>query len=425
MSLWRIAWNYLWNRWFTTTLTIVSVAMAVGLISAILTIRNETKKRFEEEQLAYDIVVGGPGSPLQLVLNAIYYMDKPTFPMLYDDYLRLKDIEIEGEKVVSYAFPIMLGDTYSHDNFRIVGTTHDIFDYPWESDTSREKRYPFQIAEGRFFEAPMEAVIGHRVARESGLKIGSEFVGRHGTIDLGTLAEFDHADDKYNVVGILKPSATSNDRAIFVDMQSVWDMHDEHDDEQDDAHGHEEDLGGRKISAVLIDLESSAYRFAFMERVLEMQIGTPAMPIIQIMNLYNQILEPAVVVMKAVGYVVVVISALSIMIGLYLSIIQRKRDLAIMRALGASAYEIFGAVMIEAFLVTAIGVLCGWGLGKIVALGLGVYMSENYGLTIHSVATSTEELKFFAIVMFVGLFSGIVPAWQAYQSDIAEDLQST
>lgn len=423
MSLWQIAWNYLWNRWFTTTLTIVSVAMAVGLISSILTIRNETRKRFEEEQQAYDIVVGGPGSPLQIVLNAIYYMDRPSFPMAYRDYLRLKD-----EEDVTYAFPVMLGDTYGSEKFRIVGTVREIFDYPWESDITNEKRYPFQLEKGRFFEAPLEAVVGYRVARETGLDIGNQFTGIHGTVDMGELGEFNHANEQYTVVGILKPSATSNDRAIFVNLETVWTMHDEHGDEEDhdDAeHAHHEELDDRKISAVLIDLESSAYRFSFMERVLDMQIGTPAIPVVQIMNLYNQILEPAVVVMKAVGYVVVVISALSIMIGLYLSIIQRRRDLAIMRALGASRGEIFGAVMIEAFLVTGIGVLCGWGLGKVVALGLGAYMSENYGLTIHSVATSVEELQFFAIVMFVGLFSGLVPAWQAYQSDIAEDLQSS
>jgi len=131
------------------------------------------------------------------------------------------------------------------------------------------------------------------------------------------------------------------------------------------------------------------------------------------------------IILMAVGYVVVVISALSIMIGLYLSIIQRKRDLAIMRALGASAYEIFGAVMIEALMVTLIGIASGWVLGKVVAAGLGVYMSQNYGFTMHGISTSPEELKFFAIVAFVGLFAGIVPAWQAYQADIAEDLQST
>lgn len=415
MSLWRIAWNYLWDRWFTTALTILSVALAVGLISATLTIRNETRKRFEEEQSAWDIVVGGrQGSPLQLVLNAIYYLDNPPGNMLYSDYLRLKE-----EENVAYAFPVSLGDRYS--DFRIVGTIPEIFDYPWTSDVTLEKRYPFKLkddGESRFFERPMEAVLGYRVARDTGLKIGDQFAGTHGSEAMAGLAEFDHGDESYTVVGILQASATSNNRAIFVDLESVWDLHDDYADEE----ATDDDL---QVTAVLIDLESSAQRFTFMQHILDEYKATPAIPVNEIMNLYNQLLGPAMIILMAVGYVVVVISALSIMIGLYLSIIQRKRDLAIMRALGASAYEIFGAVMIEALMVTLIGIASGWVLGKVVAAGLGVYMSQNYGFTMHGISTSPEELKFFAIVAFVGLFAGIVPAWQAYQADIAEDLQST
>lgn len=162
MSLWRIAWIYLWSRMLTTGLTILSVALAVGLISAILTLRNETRARFEEEQQAYDIVVGPPGSPLQLVLNAVYYLDRPTGALPYSVYERLKTHED-----VVHAFPIGLGDTYK--GFRIVGTIPEIFDYPWTSPVTGEDRYPFQLEEGRFFEKPLEAVLGYLVARNTGL----------------------------------------------------------------------------------------------------------------------------------------------------------------------------------------------------------------------------------------------------------------
>ena len=434
MSLWHIAWNYLWNRWFTTALTILSVAMAVGLISAIMTVKNETQKRFEEEQLAYDVVVGPQGSPLQLVLNAIYYMDQPTGGMAYSDYLKIK-----AEEDVIHAFPVGLGDTYQ--TFRIVGTEKEIFEYPWTSDTKKDadgewvKRYPFQIRDGRFFDSSMEAVIGHRVANETGLTVGSTFSGTHGTMDLG-----DHEGELYTVVGVLKPSGTSNDRAIFVSLESVWELHADHseDEEAGDAHANEtaEEHAGhaheteihkedQKITAVLVDLHSGGYRFGFMGYIYDNYPCTPASPVDQISNLYDQILAPIIAILRSVGFVVVIISALSIMIGLYLSIIQRKRDMAIMRALGASAYEIFGAVMIEALLVTMIGIAAGWVIGKIVAVLIGAYISETYGLTIYGLSTSMEELKFFAIVAFIGLFAGIIPAWQAYQSDIAEDLQAS
>ena len=411
MSLWYIAWSYLWSRKFTTSLTILSVALAVGLISAILTLRNETRARFEEEQQAYDIVVGPPGSPLQLVLNAVYFLDNPTGVMAYADYERLK----QHEDVVN-AFPVGLGDTYK--GFRIVGTEREMFDYPWTHPVTGEDRYPFRLKEGKFFDAPMEAVVGNRVARNLGLKLGDTFSGTHGSIELpDDVAVFNHSEETYTVVGILNPSGTSNDRAIFVSLSSVWDLHAEHDGP--DSELNRED---KLITAILVDLYSPALRFSFLDYVMSEYKATAAIPVIQIMNLYNQILGPAVVLMMAVGYVVVVISALSILIGLYLSIIQRKRDLAIMRALGAGASDIFGAVLIEAFLVTIFGIAFGWVLGKTVSVGLGIYMGQQYGFAISGLSTSAEEVGFFAIVAFVGLIAGILPAWQAYQTDIAKNL---
>ncbi len=413
MSLWRIAWIYLWSRWFTTGLTILSVAMAVGLISAILTIRNETRARFEEEQQAYDVVVGS-GSPLQLVLNAVYFLDNPTGRITYEDYEKIKT-----QEDVTYAFPVGLGDTYQ--KFTIVGTVKDMFDYPWES-VDGEKRYPFKIADGRVFEKPMEAVVGYLAARTTGLKVGDTFSSTHGSKDMGELAEFDHREEVYTVVGVLKASGTSNDRAIFVDLQSIWDLHADHEEHEEGAEHEEHE---KTVTAVLVDLYSPALRFTFSQWVMDEMKLTSAIPVVQIMRLYNQILGPAIVIMIAVGYVVVVISALSILIGLYLAIIQRRRDLAIMRALGASAYEIFGAVMIEALLVTLMGIASGWVLGKGVAFGLGQYMSRAYGFTLAGLGTSREEIGFFAIVAIVGLLAGILPAWQAYRTDVARDLQAT
>ncbi len=325
-----------------------------------------------------------------------------------------------------------MGDTYQ--NFRIVGTVPEMFEYPWTNPVTLEERYPFKIAEGRFFEKPMEAVVGYRVAVTTGLRVGDTFASTHGSVELASdLFDVEHSEDLYTVVGLLQPSGTSNDRAIFVDLQSVWNLHSDADhaaestaaggDEGEDGHGGEAEE--RQVTAVLVDLFSPALQFSFIEHIMQDYSLTAAVPVFQIVRLYNQILAPAVVIMVAVGYVVVVISALSILIGLYLSIIQRKRDLAIMRALGASAYEIFGAVMIEAFLVTVMGVAAGWALGKAVAFGLGQYMARAYGFTLAGLGTSTEELGFFAVVAIVGLLAGVIPAWQAYRTDIARDLQAT
>lgn len=435
MSLWHIAWGYLWNRKLTTCLTILSVALAVGLIASVLTLRDETRKRFEEEGAGFDIVVGAKGSPLQLVLSTVYFMDMPTGNILYSDYEKLKQNED-----VTEAYPICLGDTYR--GYRIVGTIRTLFDHERGRAGENEKRRTFNLAEGRYFDKPMEAVVGSAVARQNGLKVGDTFVGAHGLVEMPEGMAHVHEDFPYTVVGILKPSGSPNDRAIFCDLNSVYEVHADHDhhDESHEYHGplrpgvgeeemktaqefeEEEAAQEKEVTAVLIELETPAVQFTFKEYVNTQFNAMAAQPLIEISKLYAQLLGTAKTVLLAIGYLVVVISALSILIGLYLSILQRRRDLAIMRALGASAAEILGAVLIEAFWVTVLGIAAGWLLGGLTSGAIGVYLGNRYGLYIQPFGFTIEHLLAFGTVAFVGLMAGVIPAWQAYQTDVARDL---
>lgn len=573
MSLWHIAWNYLWSRKFTTFLTILSVALGVALISAVLTLRDETQRRFEEEQQAYDIVVGANGSPLQLVLSTMYFMDAPIGNIDYEVYEQLNgydmrpvqasdtelvvhipagaeldrrpvmlrvfnteirrrairadlfnnappDPVVEGEPVqihsvepailpdrappeginltvsgvgfganpvvtigghedVVGAFPISMGDTFR--GFHIIGTDPKLFHHSWISAFSSRERIPFTFAEGRPFETHFEAVVGGLVARETGLAIGSQFTGSHG------LGAGDHEEFPYTVVGILEPAGTPNDRAIFTSLDSVWEVHHDAAHDPEEGEEYESALGaepieeghwaitateaaenlpkllervaegeqftifdhdvpmaevakseldvpagfeieghahGREVTAVLVDLNSAGSRFRFKDIINRYLKAQAVDPTYQIGKLYNQVLGTVKTVLLALGYLVVVISSISILIGLYLSILQRRRDLAIMRALGASAPEIFGAVILEAFWVTILGIGSGWVLGKVVVTAIGTYLGREYGLAVTGFSTSREEWTAFAIVALVGLLAGILPAIQAYRTNVARDLAS-
>jgi putative ABC transport system permease protein len=413
MSLWFIAWRYLWSRKLTTGLTILSVALAVGLISAVLTLRSETERRFEEEGQAFDFVIGANGSPLQLVLSSVYFMDSPIGNIPYEAYEKIK----ADTEYVTAAFPIGMGDSYR--SFRIVGTTPELFQHKWIHPYTKAERTPFKLAQGSIFTAPMQAVLGARVAMDTGLKIGDTFISAHGLIDLPeAMQTVSHAETPYTVVGILAPSNSPFDRAIYCSLDSVWHAHADHDDGYgDDDHDHQ-----HEVTAVLVQLDSPALRFQYRERLKLYGNVNGTVPIDEISKLFQQVLEPAKTVMLAVGYLVVVISAISILIGLYLSIIQRKRDLAVMRALGASAVEIFGIVLVEAFLVTLLGIAAGWFVGQAVTYTLGIALARNYGLLISAFQISSEQISAFATVALVGLVAGILPAWQAYDRDVAADL---
>lgn len=416
MSIWRIAWGYLWNKKVPTLLTILSVALAVGLIASVLTLREETRKRFEEESQAFDLVVGAKGSPLQLVLSTVYFMDAATGIIDIDLWHRFE----EDKENVQAAYPINLGDTYA--GYRIVGTVPALFQHKWVNSYGVE-RAPFTLAEGRYFEQPMEVVLGALVAQQAGLKVGDTFVSVHGNIDmsemtsLGNLVQ-DHSDMPYKVVGILKSSNSPFDRAIYTPLESTWHAHEGH---METAAGEPIDVR-TKISAVLLQLDSPGSRWTYQETIRETTNAMAAIPIDEIAKLYDQLLGTVKTVLMAIGYLVVVISAISIMIGLYLSIQQRRRDLAIMRALGASSGEIFGSVLIEALLVTLLGIIAGWFIGNLVTFTMGQYLQQRFGLVISSFGLVPGELTAFATVALVGILAGVLPAWQAYDSDVAKDL---
>lgn len=412
MSLWHIAWSYLWNRKLTTAMTILSVALGVGLISAVLTLREETKRRFEEEGSVFDIVVGAKGNPLQLVLSTVYFLDTPTGTIAYDDYTRLK-----AQEEVAGAFPVAMGDSYGE--YRIIGTTPDLFTYDW----SNLRQNPYVLASGNLFAKPFEAVVGAMAAENTGLKIGDTFVGIHG---LGVGGEA-HENHPYTVVGILARSGTPNDRAIFCDIESVWVAHDHGDEAGEDCgehagdhdHGHDHE---KQITAVMLKLHSPAMRFQFEDTVNTGYNAMATIPVNVVRRLYDQILGTAKAVLLAIGYLVVVISSISILIGLYMSILQRRRDLAIMRALGASRGEIFGSVIIEAFWVTMLGIGAGWCLGTGVCWVLGRYLVQRVGFGVSAISMTPDLVTAYSAVVLMGLVAGILPAWQAYRTNVARDL---
>ncbi|MBX7254837.1 MAG: ABC transporter permease [Candidatus Hydrogenedentes bacterium] len=442
MTVWHIAWNYLWSRKLTTFLTILSVALGVGLITSVLLMRDETERRFVEEGQAFDVAIGAVGSTQQLVLSSVYFIGQPAGNIPYSIYEKVK----KDEEVVA-AFPIGMGDSYR--GFRIVGTNRELMEFDWTNRITGEERNTYKLAEGRYFEKPFEAVIGSTVAKELGLKVGDTFASTHGLMEVQGVEH--HKDTPYTVVGILVPSGTPNDRILFTQLDSIWHAH-EHEYGTSSLTGstptglngaeagHEEEAAppadeyaegqhvgeehhDHETTAVLIVLDSPGQRLQFIPRIMRENPGVVAAdPIREVQRLYEQLLGTARQVLLAIGYLVAVISSISILIGLYLAIVQRRRDLAIMRALGASSGEVFGAVLIEAFWVTLMGIGAGWVVGTGLTYGLGMYLTERIGFAVSAFRPSPDMITAYSVVLLMGMLAGILPAWQAYRTDITRGL---
>jgi putative ABC transport system permease protein len=221
MSFWKIAWRNIWQRALASSLTGLSMALGVAAMIAVIVIHSVAVRQFSQDAQGYHLIVGGKGGKLQLVMSTVYHLGDTLYPIPYTYYQRF----LEGGDFADsteVAIPICLGDSYEAPNgalFRVVGTTPDLFDklHYGNFDDGTPKVYEFAQG-GRNFEAEhfYEAVVGSIVARRAGLKLGDEINPTHGISGQG------HKHDGFKVVGILKPTGTANDRAVFINIEGFY-----------------------------------------------------------------------------------------------------------------------------------------------------------------------------------------------------------
>ncbi|MEL6357607.1 MAG: ABC transporter permease, partial [Bacteroidota bacterium] len=222
----KIAWKNIIHKPLSTALCISLLLFGVGIISLLLLIQYQLEQKFERDLQNIDLVVGAKGSPLQLVLSAIYHLDAPTGNIKLAEARTIMENPLVGE-----AIPLAYGDSYR--GYRILGTTTDYLE-----------KYDAQLAEGRTFSKAMEVTVGADIAAKVGLQVGSTFLGTHGEVQEG----HEHEDHPYTVVGILQKTNTVLDRLLITNVESVWQVHageEEHDHDEDHNHedGHDHDEG--------------------------------------------------------------------------------------------------------------------------------------------------------------------------------------
>jgi putative ABC transport system permease protein len=419
MNILKIVYRNLTHRKLSTILTIFSILVGVALVISIMLIRQETEDAFNQTATGYEIIVGPKGSPLQLTLSTVYQIGYPIQNMPLNVYELLKN-----DKRVKVAIPYVLGDNYK--NFRFVGTVPEIF-----TDFEYKKGVKYKLKEGDFFSNDFEAVIGSETAERTGLKIGYMFTGSHG-IEAYEGSD-SHEEFKFKVSGILEQTFTPTDRVIFVPMEAIWKIH-SHDAEVKKAesdtsvHVHEDGIAEdyeKTVTAVLLKLRSPVY-FDLLRRQINDNkyegINAQAiLPMFEIKQLFD-IIGNINSILMVISYLVIFTGAISILVSIYNSINERRRDIAIMRSLGAKKSFIFGIIISEGFLISMTGALAGIFTAHFLIYLFSDKISEMAGIQISGTAYNSNELYIVIGTIILGMIVSLIPAIKAYRTDVAKNL---
>ena len=412
----RLSWANLKADRLSTTLSIILLAIGVGMVAFVMVVSQQLTDRFNRDIRGIDMVVGAKGSPLQLILSAVYQMDSPTGNIPLSEVKRL-----QKHPLVKYSIPLAYGDSYQ--GYRIVGTEEKYLEH-----------YDAQFATGNVWTKDFEAVIGSETAENLNLKLGDHFHGSHGLVDDMHV----HEEEAYHVSGILKPTGTVVDRLILTNIGSVWHIHGEHGDAEEAAHDHEgHDHGddvheghahepeddSREITALLIKFKNPMAMMQLPRHVNTNTNMQAALPAIEVNRLY-QLLGVGFTTLQIIGALIMVIAAISVFISLLNSLKDRKYELALMRSLGASPFKLFSMVILESLLLCIIGYSAGIALGRIGLLLMARLGEEQMQMSLTGNGFTMEEVWLLPVTLIIGLIAALIPAFQAYRTDISSVLRN-
>lgn len=397
----------------STVITALSVALGCGLLMGVFVIRARAYDAFTASGGGFDAVLGARGSSLQLVLNSVFHLEQSTGNLPWSEYQK-----IAAHPDVAYAIPYAVGDNLR--GFRIVGTTPELFTL---HEYAEGRKLTF-ADNGRVFDATRrEAVIGSQVMRRTGLSLGDHFHSAHGLAEGGDASGHEH-EDEFLIVGVLEPTGTPADRVVWVPLEAYYRM-DGH-----TLHGTGETFvpdptapipdEHKEVSAVMLKLRGPAFS-------LEQQINRQGReatfarigPVMA--DLFDKI-GWADKALGIVAYMVLLVAAGSILASLYNTMNERRREFAILRALGARRSTVFSAIIAEAAAVAMIGSLGG---AIIYALLLGVAAAvarQRTGVTLDPFVYHPVLVLAPIGMTLLGALAGVVPAIKAYSTDVATNL---
>jgi putative ABC transport system permease protein len=411
----RLAWKSLANRRLAAGLLVFSIALSVALLAGVERVRTQTEESFTRAIAGTDLVVGARSGPVSLMLYSVFRIGDATNNIAWKSYEA-----VAAHPRVAWTVPLSLGD--SHRGFRVLGTTPAYFEH-YRTGTDR----PLAFRDGKPFADVFDAVLGAEVAERLGYRVGQSITIAHGTGD----ASFAEHDDKpFRVVGVLAPTGTAVDRTVHVSLEGIEAIHI---DWQGGAQmpglsiapeqARRMDLSPKAITAMLVGVKSKAAVFQVQRWVNEYR-DEPLLAVLPGVAL-QQVWRIVGVAERALFLVAAAVAAASLagLVALHLAALDaRRRELAILRALGAPPRAIFGLVIGESFLLTAAGIVLGI-LVLQAALAIAAPLVETrLGLVLAPGLPSAAEGLLLAAVLVCGTLAGAIPAWRAYRLALTEGM---
>lgn len=401
MTLIGLAFRSLWNRRGLAIVTIISICLSVTLLLGVERVRDGARDGFAGTVAGTDLIVGARSGALQLMLYSVFRIGDAPNNFSWDSFEAIAE-----RPEVAWIIPISLGD--SHRGFRVVGTDERYFEHLRFRDGQALK-----FASGTPMQDLFDAVVGAAVARELGYAIGDTIVINHG---LGSEALAEHANRPFTISGILEPTGTPVDRSVHIGLPGIEALH------ADDGHDHDH-LAPSSITAAFIGLHSPIDTFALQRAINQYRDEplTAAVPGLALLELWS-VLEVAELALRVIGGLVVLVAAAGMVTTLLAMLAQRRREMAILRAIGAAPHHIASLLFAEAMLLS----LCGMGLAILgVALAmaaLGPWIARSYGLQLSAGWPGGSELVLLSLVLAASAIAAAVPAIQAYRQSVADGI---
>ncbi|MBL0926590.1 MAG: ABC transporter permease [Phycisphaerales bacterium] len=434
MTDFQIVVRSLTARRFSTVTTIITVAVAVALMLTLLGMKDAARRAFDRGSGNMHLVVSRDASPLVAILNSVFYANPPRAPLSYAQFRQLRD-----ELPVEWAIPTQQGDSFR--GLPVTATEPEFFTR-LRPDPDREWRF----AVGRVFRADFEVVVGAGAARQTGLRVGDQIYVTHGTGTVAALAESAgarvgegaaiahiHKEFPFTIVGILEPTGGPHDRVLFVNLHSSWIMH-AHDrrlasDPSVKTTGAADVTDAdRLITAVLLRLLTRPGQdvtavepvvFDQLRRAGGFTVAKPAQEIQRLFAIVGGIHQ----IFVGMAGVVLLSSGIAIMLALHNSMEQRRRQIAVLRVLGASRGRVFGLMVTESAVIGLLGALAGVGVAVVGQQVVASIMRGQLGLVIEPTVVPAILLGVVAATVALAAVAGLVPGVMAYRTSVLRSLK--